>query len=56
MVGNIKDETVGLAIKEFAEVRPNMYSFLVDDSSNHKKTSCVSEIVLATIIPNKHIC
>ena len=33
----MKDETAGLAIKEFVELKPNMYSYLVDDNSEHKK-------------------
>ena len=37
MVGKVKDETAGVAIKEFVRLMPKMYSFLVDDSSEHKK-------------------
>ena len=37
LVGEMKDETSGAAIKEFVKLKPNMYSFLVDDSSKYKK-------------------
>ena len=33
----MKDETAGLAIEELFVLRSKMYSFLVDDSSEHKK-------------------
>ena len=33
----MKDETAGVAIKEFVGLKPKMYSFLVDDNSEHKK-------------------
>ena len=33
----MKDETAGVAIKEFVGLNLKMYSFLVDDSSEHKK-------------------
>ena len=34
--GKMKDETGGIAIKEFVGLKPKMYSFLVD-RSEHKK-------------------
>ena len=37
VVGKIIDETAGVAIKEFVRIKPKTYSFLVDDSSKHKK-------------------
>ena len=33
----MKDETADVAIKEFVELKPKIYFFLVDDKSNHKK-------------------
>ena len=36
-VGEMKDKTGGVAIKEFVGLKPKMYSFLVDDSTGHKK-------------------
>ena len=35
----MKDETAGGAIKEFVGLKCKMYSFLVDNSSEHKKQS-----------------
>ena len=37
VVGKLKDETPGVAINEFVGLKPKMYSFLVDNSSEHKK-------------------
>ena len=34
----MKDEIGGLTIEEFVGLKPKMYSFLVDDNSEHKKT------------------
>ena len=45
----MKDETAGVAIKEFVELKPRMYSFLVDDSSEHKKARSMNKNVIATI-------
>ena len=50
MISKIKDETSYTPIKEFVELRPKMYSFLADDSSDHKKTRDVNENVVATTI------
>ena len=36
VIGNMKDETAGVAIEEFAGLNPKMYSYLVDDNSEHK--------------------
>ena len=33
--GKMKDEAAGIRIKEFAGLKPNMNSFLADDSSEH---------------------
>ena len=35
----MKDKTGGVAIEGFVGFRPKMYSFLVDDSCEHKKTT-----------------
>ena len=35
----MKDETVGVDIEEFVELKPKIFSFLVDDSSEHKKAN-----------------
>ena len=49
VVAKMKDETVGVAIKEFAGSKPKIYSILVDDSSEHKKGKGVNKHVVATI-------
>ena len=45
----MKDETGGVAINEFVRLKPKMYLFLVDDSSEHKKAKGVNKNVVATI-------
>ena len=42
----MKDETDGVTIIEFVGLKSNMYSFLVDDSSEHKKAKGLSKNVL----------
>ena len=37
VVGKMKDETGGVAVKEFVRLKLKMHSLLVDDSSEHKK-------------------
>ena len=37
VVGKMEDETADLAIKEFVELKPKMYSYLVENNSEHKK-------------------
>ena len=37
MVGTMKDETAGVAIKELVGLKPKMYSFFIDESREHKK-------------------
>ena len=32
----MKDETGDVAIKEFAELKPKIYQFLIDENSEHK--------------------
>ena len=54
LVGKMKDGTAGVAIKEFVGLRPKMHSFLVDDSSEHKKAKGVNKNVVATIIHNEY--
>ena len=45
----MKDETAGVAIEEFVGLKPKMYSFLVDDSSEHRNAKGVNKDVVATI-------
>ena len=49
----MKDETGGVAIKEFVGLKPKMYSFLVDNN-NHKKVKGVNENVVQTIPHNEY--
>ena len=50
--GNMKNETAGVAIKEFVGLKPKMYSFLVD-ISEHKKAKGVTKNFVAIISYNK---
>ena len=47
-IGKMKDETAEVTIKEFVGLKPKMYSFLVYDSSEHKKAKDVNKNVVAT--------
>ena len=49
VVGEMKDETAGIAIEEFVGLRPNIYSYLVDDNSEHKMAKGINKSVVATI-------
>ena len=49
----MKDETDGIAIEEFVGLKPKMYSYLVDDNSEHKKAKGVNKNVDATISQNE---
>ena len=53
-IGKITDETRGVAIGEIVGLKPNMYSCLVDDNSEHKKAKGVNKIVLARISHNEY--
>ena len=54
VIGKVKDETAGVAIEEFVRLKPKMYSYLVDDSSEHKKAKGVKKNVVATISHNEY--
>ena len=49
-----KNERVCVAIKEIVVLKTNMYPFLVDDNSEHKKAKGVNEIVFARISHNEY--
>ena len=49
----MKDQTGGVAIKEFVGLKPKMYSFLVDNN-NHKKVKGVNKNVVQTIPHNEY--
>ena len=48
VVGKMKNETAGVAIEEFVRLKPKMYSYLIDDNSEHKKAKGVNRNVVAT--------
>ena len=50
----MKDETSNVAIEAFVGLKSKMYSFLVHDSKDHKKTKSVNKNVAATITHNGH--
>ena len=50
----MKDETPGVAIEECVGLKPKMYSFLVDDNSEHKKAKGVNRNIVATIRHNEY--
>ena len=45
----MKYETSGVVIEEVVGLKPEIYSFLVDDNSEHKKANDVNKNVVATI-------
>ena len=47
-------ETAGAPVKEFVRFKPKIYSFLLDDRSQHKKEKGLKKIVVATIIHNEY--
>ena len=49
----MKDESRGVAVEEFVGLKPKMYSFLVDDNSEHRKTKGMNRNVFATISHNE---
>ena len=53
VVGKMKDETVGITIKEFVGLMLSIYSYLVDDRSEHKKAEGVNKNVVATLSHNE---
>ena len=54
VVGKMKDETDGVSIEQFVGLKPKMYSFLADGSSEHKKTKGVNKNVVARISHNEY--
>ena len=53
VIGKMKDETGGLAIKKFFGLKPKMYSFLVY-KSEHKKAKCMNQNNVETISHNEY--
>ena len=50
----MKDEIAGVANEEFVRLKPKMYSHMVDDNSEHKKTKCVNKNAVETISHNEY--
>ena len=48
----MKDEATDVAIKEFVGLKPKMFSFLVDDNSEHKSKRCEKMLLKEQIIVN----
>ena len=42
VIGKMKDETSGVVIEEFVGLKPKMYSFSVNNDSEHKKAKTVN--------------
>ena len=53
VIGEIKDETGGVAIGKFIELKPKMYSFLVD-KGEHKKAKGTNKNVVITLSHNEY--
>ena len=54
MVGKKKDETAGVANEEFVGLKRKMYSYFLDDNSEHKKEKGVNKNAIATISHNEY--
>ena len=54
VIGKMKDEITGVAIEEFVGLKPRMYSYLVDDNSEHKQAKKVNKNIVATTSHNKY--
>ena len=54
VIGEMKDVTGGVAIEKFVGLKAKIYSFLVDDNSEHKKVKDVNKNIDVTISHNKH--
>ena len=55
VIGKMKDETSGVAIEEFVELKAKMYLFLVvDNNSEHKKAKSLNKNVVVTISHNEY--
>ena len=54
VVDKTKDETACVANEEFLGLKPKMYSYLVDNKSDHKKAKGVNRNVVATTSHGKY--
>ena len=53
ILGKMKDETADVVIEEFVRLKPKVYLYLVDDTSEHKNGKGVNKNVVATINYNE---
>ena len=53
VVGKIKYETAGVVIEESVVLKPKMYSYLINDNSEHGKAKGVDRNVVTTISCNE---
>ena len=49
VIDKMKDETGRVAIEESVGLKPKMYSFLVEDNSEHKKAKGLTKKVMTNI-------
>ena len=49
VVGKMKDKTADFSIEELVGLKPKLYSFSANDSSEYKKTKVVNKNVITTI-------
>ena len=52
VVGKMKDEMHGIAIEEFAEIKPKIYLIVVNNFRAYKKAKGVNKNVVVKISPN----
>ena len=50
----MKDETRGVAIEVFVELKPKIYLFFIDDTSEQEKANGLNKKVVTTITPNEY--
>ena len=54
VVSKMKNETAGVAIEEFVELKLKMYLYLVNDNSEHKKAKGVNRNAVTAISHNEY--
>ena len=54
VIGKMKNGTAGVVIEEFVGLKPKMYSYLVDNNSEHKRAKGVNKNIFATVSHNKY--
>ena len=54
LVDKLKDQKHGVTIKEFARLKPKIYSFLVDNNNGPDKANDVNKISVARISHSKY--